>query len=345
MKAAPFYANIQLQLNSAVFQAGGLVVLVVEIFRKNFLASIVPVIVNAVLDSHHVIVDIIAFVSKGDFPRSRLGEKQRGKILASWVTRKMHTIAQFSIRDPDGTDSQMTEVGDSAAHAKNGGFIGAPSLRSVAEDEQAQQLRIEVPQQSSTRMGPPHDYAPLPHGISEMPDTRSPIDQMPLEMPGSDDTPTDLPKELPVPSHGPALDYSPADEGLFFKDDNNGRQRAPVADDPQRSWTTDHERDRPLPSYARKPYLDLPGVRGTGSGVIEPNELAAGGPDPRPQSDLHTLPSQRRDEPQYDYPLRATSIDPVSQSGTGGLRVANRNDKSDADDWAQDAMSHMKLGR
>jgi hypothetical protein len=84
---------------SAVFQAGGLVVVLVEVDRKNFLASIVPVIVNSVLNSHHFIVDIVAFVSKGDFPRSRLGEKQRGKILASWVTRKMRTIAQFAIRD------------------------------------------------------------------------------------------------------------------------------------------------------------------------------------------------------------------------------------------------------
>lgn len=85
----------------ALFQAGGLVVVLVEIFRKNFLASIVPVIVNSILNQHHLIVDIVAFVQKGDFPRSRLGEKQRGKILAGWVTRKIQTIAQFKIRDLD----------------------------------------------------------------------------------------------------------------------------------------------------------------------------------------------------------------------------------------------------
>src|SRR6202000_3108968 len=86
---------------SAIFQAGGLAVVLVEVDRKHFLASIVPVIVNSVLNNHHFVVDIVAFVSKGDFPRSRLGEKQRGKILASWVTRKMRTLAQFAIRDPD----------------------------------------------------------------------------------------------------------------------------------------------------------------------------------------------------------------------------------------------------
>jgi hypothetical protein len=89
--------------NSAVFQAGGLVVVLVEVKMKSYLASIVPVIVNAILDQHQLIVDIVAFVGKGDFPRSRLGEKQRGKILASWVTQKMRTIAQFGIRDTQNT--------------------------------------------------------------------------------------------------------------------------------------------------------------------------------------------------------------------------------------------------
>lgn len=74
------------------------------------MASVVPVIVNAVLNAHHIIIDIVAFVSKGDFPRSRLGEKQRGKILSSWVTRKMRTIAQFSIRDPE-LESKLNTIG------------------------------------------------------------------------------------------------------------------------------------------------------------------------------------------------------------------------------------------
>lgn len=72
-----------------------------EVTRKAFLASLVPVIVNTILGEHQVVADIVAFVSQGDFPRSRLGEKQRGKVLATWVTRKLRTIAQFSIRDID----------------------------------------------------------------------------------------------------------------------------------------------------------------------------------------------------------------------------------------------------
>jgi acyl-CoA synthetase (AMP-forming)/AMP-acid ligase II len=90
---------------SAIFQAGGYIIVVVEVFRKAYLASLVPVIVNAVLNEHQIVVDMIAFVGQGDFPRSRLSEKQRGKILSNWVTRKLRTIAQFHIRDSDGGHS------------------------------------------------------------------------------------------------------------------------------------------------------------------------------------------------------------------------------------------------
>ena len=76
--------------DSAVFQAGGLVVVLVEVIKKPYLASIVPVVVNAILNDHQLVVDIVAFVARGDFPRSRLGEKQRGKILTAWVNRKMY---------------------------------------------------------------------------------------------------------------------------------------------------------------------------------------------------------------------------------------------------------------
>jgi hypothetical protein len=115
----------------AVFQAGGLVVVLVEIFRKNFLASIVPVIVNSILNHHHLIVDIVAFVAKGDFPRSRLGEKQRGKILAGWVTRKMMTIAQFCIREEEdeGKIGQIAEEGQLAPKSSVGSRPSNQGLR------------------------------------------------------------------------------------------------------------------------------------------------------------------------------------------------------------------------
>ncbi|RMZ82731.1 hypothetical protein DV738_g1503, partial [Chaetothyriales sp. CBS 135597] len=94
----------------AVFQAGGMVVVLVEVFRKAYLASIVPIIVNTILNEHQIVVDIVAFVGQGDFPRSRLSEKQRGKILANWITRKLRTIAQFGIRDAESGLQPLSEA-------------------------------------------------------------------------------------------------------------------------------------------------------------------------------------------------------------------------------------------
>ncbi|KAI9850819.1 MAG: hypothetical protein M1838_004972 [Thelocarpon superellum] len=174
----------------AVFQAGGMIVVLVEVTRKSYLASIVPVIVNAVLNEHQLVVDIIAFVSKGDFPRSRLGDKQRGKILASWVTRKMRTIAQFGIRDPDSADSQITEVAEptSAIGSTMGGSFVASSLRTtdpspgLPEDTAArtppeppkvptppEQYQTPATLDTYKAEAPVDPYRPLPTGILEMP--------------------------------------------------------------------------------------------------------------------------------------------------------------------------------
>ncbi|GIZ36968.1 hypothetical protein CKM354_000043200 [Cercospora kikuchii] len=117
----------------AIFQAGSLLVLIAEVRTRAFLASLVPIIVNTVLNEHQLVLDIVAFVALGDFPRSRLGEKQRGKILASWVSRKMRTIAQFSIRDPDAEGSVGTAVPEEhfarRNSAQSGNAPGAASLR------------------------------------------------------------------------------------------------------------------------------------------------------------------------------------------------------------------------
>jgi len=135
------------------------VVVLVEVIRKNFLASIVPVIVSAVLNAHQLVVDIVAFVSRGDFPRSRLGEKQRGRILAGWVTRKMRTIAQFGIKDPEGPDVAPMEAPSRHAGA---GFAGNGSVRGRGSSLK----HIE----SSSTFGDlqEHDYARLPVGIMEL---------------------------------------------------------------------------------------------------------------------------------------------------------------------------------
>lgn len=114
-------------------------VVVVEVGRKAYLASLVPVIVNAILNEHQIIVDIVAFVQRGDFPRSRLGEKQRGKILAGWVSRKMRTIAQFAIRDTSSGlgpgDGEATPDGHRASYgsfrSSSGAQIGLAAVGST----------------------------------------------------------------------------------------------------------------------------------------------------------------------------------------------------------------------
>lgn len=126
-----------LTVSSAIFQAGGLIVVVVEVTRKAYLASLVPVIVDSILNEHQVVADIVAFVSHGDFPRSRLGEKQRGKVLASWVTRKLRTIAQFSIRDMEGTDpfGEMPQHRSSRRSSKPDSIMGNSLRRSTLNPE------------------------------------------------------------------------------------------------------------------------------------------------------------------------------------------------------------------
>ncbi|KMU72055.1 hypothetical protein CISG_00364 [Coccidioides immitis RMSCC 3703] len=152
---------------SAVFQAGGLVVALVEVTRKAYLASIVPVIVNAVLTEHQVVTDIVAFVPRGDFPRSRLGEKQRGKILGLWVTRKIRTIAQFSIRDADGV---MTHVAEAHARASKTGSIIEGSGRLPSTLLEAEEHGGPQPQAPSRRGKgytdePVEHYPRTPEGI------------------------------------------------------------------------------------------------------------------------------------------------------------------------------------
>jgi hypothetical protein len=142
-------------------------VVLVEVGRKAYLASIVPVIVNAILNEHQIVVDIVAFVNRGDFPRSRLGEKQRGKILASWVTRKMRTMAQFGIRDPDSALPDVMESIEprSGINSIRNSSVMASSLRNV---EPAPQI-LEEQEFERQREQAQNNFIPLPAGISEMP--------------------------------------------------------------------------------------------------------------------------------------------------------------------------------
>ena len=228
------------------------------------MASIVPVIVNAILNEHQIVVDIVAFVNKGDFPRSRLGEKQRGKILASWVTRKMRTMAQFGIRDAESGLSDLAEAMEprsGMASIRNGSVI-ASSLRNVESAPQIQEQEFE--RQHAAQ----NSFIPLPTGISEMPAQNydDSIVGSPTQGNGasvkSDDTPTDTRKghfELPTD------DYDP--EKNNFMDEFE----IPAF---SRTEPTDSSHPEVGPKPGPSPRLSLPAVEGR-------------------EGDLWTLPSQK----------------------------------------------------
>lgn len=290
-------------------------VVLVEVMRRNYLASIVPVIVNAVLNEHQVIVDIVAFVAKGDFPRSRLGEKQRGKILASWVTRKMETIAQFSIRDADGADSQITEVAEPRS------TVG--SVRIGSSLKNVQTIASAPPRQQ--------DYNDLINAPSELP---APYESSIVESPP-------LPREEDernIPTDFRANPYAVDDELHIHRaelgyNDNDYPER--TRHEPQRYdfddlTTPQHDHDpsafsfpasntpAPLdPHYESTPSLSLPSFS-------EDRGLA--------QDGNHWAVANQQHPQGSSY-----------ASGTGDRNGESFNG-ADGADWPQEALMHMNLG-
>ena len=233
----------------------------VEVGRKAYLASIVPVIVNAILNEHQIVADIVAFVNRGDFPRSRLGEKQRGKILASWVTRKMRTMAQFGIRDADSALSDVTETMEPRSglpSIKNGSVV-ASSLRNV---EQAPQI-LEEHELERERFQAQNSFVPLPVGIIEMPaqDWRDSKAGSPTNGAStkSDDTPTDNRKRhFELEDNG----YDPEKDAIL---DSVGNEDAQHLDLPA---------PRVGPEPSGSPQIVLPDIEGREGDLVSPSEFA-----------------------------------------------------------------------
>ncbi|KAI3336504.1 acyl-CoA ligase [Xylariaceae sp. AK1471] len=199
----------------AVFQAGGLVVVLVEVSRKAYLASVVPVIVNAILGEHQIVADIVAFVNKGDFPRSRLGEKQRGKILAGWVTRKMRTVAQFAIRDADantleGADGASDNNRASVSSIRSNNAPGASSLRNM---EHAPQIleQEELDHQMDKMSALPQRVEPSATGGSHNDFSSTADNQAGYTLPQFDRFGEEF--QLPTQQQGPPQIRFPAEDG------------------------------------------------------------------------------------------------------------------------------------
>ncbi|KAK1756280.1 meiotically up-regulated gene 62 protein [Echria macrotheca] len=296
----------------AVFQAGGLVVVLVEVARKAYLASIVPVIVNAILNEHQIIVDIVAFVNKGDFPRSRLGEKQRGKILAGWVSRKMRTMAQFAIKDtdsammgPPGTaggqpgpniagveeDMPRGSIGSYRSAGVYKGGAGASSLRNV---EHAPHILEQQELERQADGHAPFRSTPPPIAFAEMP-----ADEKGKNI-DDDQTPTknthfsNRVSVAPFP-HG----YDLPDFDKFGSDSDEAAAPPPVGPKPYGTNTSP-------PGTASTPQIRLPGVDGR--------------------------------ESLDDWNMRPLST--VQAGGQVGTAITDNNED---DDWTRDAYMSMNL--
>ncbi|KAF2757134.1 acetyl-CoA synthetase-like protein [Pseudovirgaria hyperparasitica] len=312
----------------AVIQAGGLVVLLVEIVRKNFLASLVPVIVNAVLNEHHLVTDIVAFVGKGDFPRSRLGEKQRSKILASWVTRKMRTIAQFAIRDPDMDVSQITEIPEGRTLT-----MQSRTPTGLASMKRPSSLKHEL---AANSMSP--GSINLPPGIAEMPTSyQESIAELPDNERGGV-TPTENTRKeflnseqqlhhdsigVAMSEHDPLVDTSVAADTA-----SAALHRRPV---PGRAMSSE---------YART---------GEASATFDPSIPAMLQPQvPRsyaPNQDGHHLGQGYNDQPEFT-PGDDASPDP-NYASKPFLDVEFDHEKrksGESEDWPQEALGYMSLG-
>lgn len=319
--------------------------------RKAYLASIVPVIVNAILNEHQVIVDIIAFVSQGDFPRSRLGEKQRGKILASWVTRKMRTIAQFGIRDADAADSQITEVAE--PRSRVGSVVGkGSSLRNVETIDGRPTNGRDTQQQYQEPLM--HDYSIVPPGVSEMPANHyesSIVESPPLATNEVEDT-----SETPV-------DSSNRHSYFNFEDSAYTQSQRPTdpppLELPAHTFYEEEQRTNEPPPPPPKmnnpagPVFEITPPKPRPSQQQQQQQQArpivfSSGRDSLPsqqQLRLHQTPSDASDRsPSYhsssSYP---EDLDGRSGTGTGRLRIANAGDNDEQADWPQEALMHMNL--
>jgi hypothetical protein len=259
--------------------------------------------VNAILNEHQIVVDIVAFVNKGDFPRSRLWEKQRGKILAGWVTRKMRTMAQFAIRDMDpaamgGENNAGVADADpnrsSMGSLRNSGIAGAPSgLRMGHAPQILEQEEFEQQLEQIAAL-------PSASGVAEMPA-------------GDQDILYGRPGLQPVDGAAGRGDHiighpdAPPSHGFDLPDfDHFGRDETPLT-------------IRPLKTESRVGEGSMMG--GTLMGGPGAPQVRLPGVDGRESLDLWTSPSRSDTAPPPPPPQQ----------------------QQDDGDWTRDAIMHMNL--
>ena len=275
-------------------------------------------------------VDIIAFVSKGDFPRSRLGEKQRGKILAGWVTRKMRTIAQFSIRDADSADSQITEVPEERIHGPSGLRHGSVTMGggSISGANTISEI---------SPMGTDQGFTSISRGMSQVSALEG-YENLIMESPPL------VPDKVPFDGGNP-VDTHNAGYGAPV----NNQDTSPSIYSPYEATTEDYNHvfdpdetphaersgfdydpNPPEPRYDSKPILSL-----YSDSEPIPSELES---KSWSRTDDHSQrPTEGLRQREYSWEPEADG-----SSRKGGLRVANMGDNDEVE-WPQEALAHIRL--
>lgn len=284
----------------------------VEVSRKSYLASMVPVIVNAILSEHQIIADIVAFVNKGDFPRSRLGEKQRGKILAGWVTRKMRTMAQFAIRDLDASVLEPGE-GPEANRTSTGslrslGAVVPPNMRNVGQAPQILEQEEFTQQMDHMAHSEPVGYA-----MASPEEPQTPTAYYPGMDRGQETASMHNYNQQPPASNNQGYQYEPFEPAQ-----------------PQQQQQQQHfeqaQYSEPAQHYEQADSWPM-GSRGQDApSVVEPES------SPPPD----TPPPRRNRFSQGPPQIRLPGVD-----GREGLDFWG--DDPDETDWTTDAMMHMNL--
>jgi hypothetical protein len=291
-------------------------VVVVEIFRRNFLASMVPVIVNAILNEHQLVIDIVAFVIKGDFHRSRLGEKQRGKILAGWVTRKMRTIAQYSIRDPNGPENQMMISEEPMGRPSISMSIGTMGGMRTGASSIKGSLRAG----SILGMTPQLNIQQANSMPAQEPQFAQPANYYPPNIPelGTNDvTPTEARHSFLPQDTRASMEYSPIDRAGPYAQRDTG--------------PGDHNYQQQTYGNAQLPDVLRPGDNNTHTTSF--------------YSD--SQPYEQQEAQRWSFDSQERVDDGGGYGGGGGLRVANR-DSSESESvstsgqsWTRDVLAGM----
>ncbi|CAK9439986.1 uncharacterized protein LODBEIA_P40860 [Lodderomyces beijingensis] len=100
---------------SCVFRCADYTVVVCESKRTRYFASIVPLIINTVLSKHHLVIDVVAFIKKGEFPISRLGTKQRARIVDAWVQGVIPISASYGVNYGENSMIKLIKEIDKAS--------------------------------------------------------------------------------------------------------------------------------------------------------------------------------------------------------------------------------------